>query len=281
MNFIDLILILIALAGIYIGWCAGVFKSLVDSILFFVSTLIASLVSKIATGYLYQMLPFLNFSGKSQGIKSINIIFWRVVIHLLILLLIIYIFNKISTKIKLKEKLINSMVEINFISRIFGVILYIPVIIVFLYNALLVLHLPNFNFVSMHESKFAGIIMQKTPILASYNSSLYESEKYAVTMLNEENTEETYSQINDSILENLVENNLISSDKAEELKDANKLLGKRTNKVDNDNDYDYEDDGGDYEDDDGDDDYIEDDYDDGDFYYDDGIMLDEDEMYVE
>ena len=307
MNFVDLILILVALVGIYIGWCAGFFKALVDSILFFISTIVASILSKIIVSPLYGMLPFLNFSGKAQGIKSINIMFYRVVIHVLIIFILVAVFNKISAKIKLKEKLVNSMVEINFISRIFGVIFFVPAIIVFIFNALLVLHLPIFNIKAFHESKISSIVMEKTPVLAGMNKNLYDSEKYAVEAMAEENTKETFSEINDNIIDNLIENELVSEDVIEKLRDSNKLLGSREkDKIETDiddsdssdddwsDDGDFEDDGsfeddGYYEDDGSfeDDGYYEDDgsFEDDVYYEDDGYyedeLLDDEEMYFE
>ena len=299
MNFVDIILILVALFGLYIGYNAGILKGIVDSVVFFCSTLVASIVSKLACKYLITILPFFNFFGKAAGIKSINIILWRIIFHVLILLVCIFAFDKLSKKVKLKDKLTDTMVEAGIFYKLFGVLCYIPVIVIFMFNMLLVLWLPNLNFKSFHESVISNTILEKTVVLNKLNSGLYTSEKFATEKINEENTIDTYSDLNDEIASNLVENDLATDSQIEKLSSDNKLLGKRTEDKNNDSDDsdtddsdtddsytddsdtddsdtdDDSDDSDDYSDDDysdddySDDDYSDDDYSDDDYYYDD------------
>lgn len=240
------------------------------------------------------ILPFFNFFGKATGIKSINVILWRVIFHVLILLICIFAFDKLSKKVKLKDKLTDTMVEAGIFYKLFGVVCYIPVIVIFMFNMLLVLWLPNLNFKSFHESVISNTILEKTVVLNKLNNGLYTSEKFATEKINEENTVDTYSDLNDEIASNLVENNLATDSQIEKLSSDNKLLGKRTEDKNNDSDDsdtddsdmddsdadDDSDDSDDYSDDDysdddysdddySDDDYYDDDYSDDDYYYDD------------
>lgn len=242
MNFIDLILILILIIGVYIGWCAGVFKSIADLISVFISTIIASVLSKLVAKPLYGILPFFNFSGRAEGIKSINIMFWRVVLHVILLIIILAIIDKIITKIKLKEKLINSMVEINLVSKILGSVLYVLVAIIFLFNALLVLYLPNLNFVSFQDSIISGKILNKMVIISKINKPLYSSEFFAMKLINEKNSNNTYLVINDKIIDYMVSKDLVNLQTIKELNKKDKLLVKRKNDSNYEKDEQYKDD---------------------------------------
>lgn len=297
MGVFDGAIVLIALFGIYIGFQQGFIKQILDLVIISLCSYLASIISKPISDALYNILPFFNFTGKAQGLKSLNIILWRVLIYILIIIIVISIISKILKKTGLQAKITDAMVEANFISKIVGAIVSIPLMLVFIYDLLLVLMLPNINLTFVGRSNFANIILKSTPVLAKQNSSLYESELFALERINEEdNNIDEYSAVNDDIIECILENKLASSKKVEKMIAEEKLLGVKTkskveepsgndpgssepktttNNRDDDDDSDDDDDGiyfdPGYDDDDDDDLYDDDD----DYDYD----YDEDEEY--
>ena len=179
-------------------------------------------------------IPFLNFNGKSEGLKSINIIFWKLVLYLLLLVVIIFIFNKIINKTKLSSKILDSMVETNLINKVLGALVSVPLILTFIFNISLILSSPNFNFVSLNNSKLVYVIMTKTPVLSRENMNLYANERYVIKRINEEdNTILNYKNVNDDIIKYMLKTKLIDDDKMKDLEKLNKLLGTRKEKDSN------------------------------------------------
>ena len=76
--------------------------------------------------------------------------------------------------------------------------------------------------------------MERTPILSQINSNLYENEKFIIDKLNEDDiTPDNFETVNEDIISNIIETELVSEDKIENLGD--KLVGKRNESVDKNN----------------------------------------------
>ena len=225
MNYVDILLIIIMVFGLYLGWTAGFFKSIIDLITFYVCSIISNIISSLIINPLYTALPFLNLAGKSEGIKAINIIVWRVVIYIFILIVLLLIISSISKKFKVREFLLDSMVDTSLILRIFGVLFFFPITIIFLLHLILFFNLPIFNLKDIKESKVANTIMTEVPVISSLNKKIYESENYAIEQINGDNTKETYKDINDDILNNLIDNGIVKSSASDKLE--SKLVGER------------------------------------------------------
>lgn len=231
MEIVNIVVIALLLFGVYLGYQRGLLKELTDFLILFLSSLLSGKLSDILVGLLYKYIPFLNFNGKSEGLKSINIIFWKLVLYLLLLVVIIFIFNKIINKTKLSSKILDSMVETNLITRVLGALVSVPLILTFIFNISLILSSPNFNFVSINNSKLVYVIMTKTPVLSRENMNLYANERYVIKRINEEdNTILNYKNVNNDIIKYMLKTKLIDDDKMKDLEKLNKLLGTRKEK---------------------------------------------------
>lgn len=234
MEIVNIVVIALLLFGVYLGYQRGLLKELTDFLILFLSSLLSGKLSDILVGLLYKYIPFLNFNGKSEGLKSINIIFWKLVLYLLLLVVIIFIFNKIINKTKLSSKILDSMVETNLINKVLGALVSVPLILTFIFNISLILSSPNFNFVSLNNSKLVYVIMTKIPVLSRENMNLYANERYVIKRINEEdNTILNYKNVNDDIIKYMLKTKLIDDDKMKDLEKLNKLLGIRKEKDSN------------------------------------------------
>ena len=233
MGVFDGVIVLIIIFGIYMGYQHGIVKQLVDLVILFASSFVAATLSKILGDALYGVLPFFNFTGKAQGFKSINIILWRLLIYIFLIIIIIAIIKKIMILIKVSEKISDTMVESNFISRVLGAVCAVPLMILFMFNVLMVLLLPNVNLTFINNSKFSTMILEKMPVLSAKSASIYESEKKIIDRINEEdNTKENLEQVNEDIIQILLDSDTVSDTKIEKLRVDNRLLGTRSEKKD-------------------------------------------------
>ncbi len=228
MGVIDIIIILVFVFGGYLGYQRGFIKGLSDFVVLFVTSFLAGKISDLLFGMLYKIFPFFNFSGKSEGLKAINIILWKLILYILIIIIMIFLIRKFYIKFKIKNKIMDSMIEANMITKIFGVVISIPLTLILLFNIMLVGLSPNFNLTSVNDSKLASTIMEKTPVLSKENINLYRNQKYIIERINEDdNTIENYKNINNDIVNNIINTSLVSEDKIEFLEKKNKLIGTR------------------------------------------------------
>ena len=275
---INIFLILIFLIGIIIGYKYGAHVIIYSFILLFVSMIVSSFISKYACDFLYKFLPFFNLNGKSMGLKSLNILIYRVVIYIFLLLLVIVLIDTLSNKLKIKDKLIDHMVEASKISQIVGAVTSLFLSFIVAFNILLIIGLPNINIKNVN-GKYVDIIYNKVPFASKNLKNVYDSYESVKDLVNSsENNKKSYKQVNESIIDILVQNEVISEDKINDL--DNKLVGTKNKKVNNtttkkDDEDDDDDPGSDWEDDypdddsdpDWEDDYSDENPDNG--YYDD------------
>ena len=210
MNYVDVIIICLTLISIYIGYNGGFYKILSDTIVFFVVSILSSLLTGLIFNGVINYLPFFNYWGASEGIKSINIVVWRVLIYFAIMILLLFIIDQIFKATGLQEKIDDKIITMKRSGRYLGCLLVIPFMMVLIYNMILFFGLPIFNIKSVHESKTADILMNNMIILSSQNKSLYESEKYIIDEINNNNTVNTYRYINDNIVKILINSDLIN-----------------------------------------------------------------------
>lgn len=231
MGVIDIVLILVFLYGIYSGFQSGFLKMFSNFIVLLITTLVAGKLSDIMFGLLYNFFPFFNFSGKTEGLKAVNIIVWKLILYILIFAVVLTLIESLLSKFKIKEKIANSMINVNVIGKIFGSVLSIPLVFTLVFNTILILLVPFLNFKLLTDSKVANMIMTKTPILANANRNLYNNQTFIINRINKkDNTIKGYKRLNKDIVENMLDTNLVSKEIIETLEDGNKLLGTRNRK---------------------------------------------------
>ena len=125
------------------------------------------------------------------------------------------------------------MVEAGIVSKILGIIMSVPLTVIVLYNVLIIINVPLINFDVAKESKVADFILEKTLIISSQNEDVYLSSNYArKQVFSKNNTDETYENINNKIINNMLKNNLTTKSVINKLEDKNKLLGTRYTIID-------------------------------------------------
>lgn len=218
------IIILIVLAGFYIGWQRGFIKEVTDFVALFISMILSALFKNSLANMLYTLLPFFKYSGSINKLLSLNIIFYQVIIYLLLLMFFLGIYQLIIRKLKIKEKIVETMVETNLVFNILGTIIGGPLMALFLYNVLLFAKLPMFNLDIVNNSKYANLIMEKTLIVSDRNKAIYSSNEYVLNAINNEELkiiDRTY--LDNKITTNMISNKLIKEEKVKELYDKGLL----------------------------------------------------------
>ena len=212
------LIILVIILGVYLGYQNGLIKEITDFVALFISMFLSSLLKGPIASLLYNILPFFKYSGNIEGVYSINIIVYQVIIYLLLLILLLFIYHKIIIKFKIKEKIVDTIVEASSLFRILGAVIGAPLMILFVYNILLFAKLPILNISGINNSKVANVIMKKSLIIK--NKPLYLSNEYALSTINDS---DSGTCKDDKIIKNMIENKLITQDKVNKLIEKNKI----------------------------------------------------------
>ena len=227
----NVIVVLIFLFFIYNGYKEGALRQVVNLLIYFISSVIAGFISDITVGFLYNYLPFLNFIGKSEGIKAINIIFWKLVIYALMVFGLVFLIKKLMLKTKLEDKLIDNEVMAGTTSKIFGAVLSLLVAFVITFNVCLIILSPNLNLKSVNSSKLVKFVMKNTPVLSKMNGNLYKNESWIINRINkDDNTIDGFKDVNDDIVSHMSETNLVNEKTITNLESKDKLVGTRKDK---------------------------------------------------
>lgn len=228
MQIINISIIIAFLLGIFLGYQKGAIKQLSDFLILFISSILAGFISDILFSITYKYLPFLNFNGKAEGLKIINIILWKIIIYIICIIILILIIRSLLIKFKLYDKIIDSMVDISPLNKIIGALLSIPLVFISIFNICLILLLPNFNITQLNDSKVISKIMENTPILSLQNKNLYNNQKYIIKRINmKDNTSKNIKKLNKDIENHMLKTGFINKNIIENLEKEKKLIGKR------------------------------------------------------
>ena len=95
MGVFDIVIILLGIGGLYLGYKYGAFKIISEFITILIGTVVASFINGYICSFLYKFLPFLNLFGNYRGLKSLNILIYKVFIFIGIILIVRAIINAI------------------------------------------------------------------------------------------------------------------------------------------------------------------------------------------
>lgn len=219
MNIVDVIILLALALGAVTGFIRGFFKQTV----IFVGTILVVVLSFILKNplsmILYENLPFFKFSG----LTSLNIILYEALafmICLAVLTLTLSLAIKISGII---EKLLDLTIVFALPSKILGMIVGLIQNIVIVYVVLFVVSMPVFSVPFLSESKFAEMILTKTPIVSNVTNNAVntfnEIAEFTTKAINIKDIDET----NSKIVEIMLKNDIVKIDSIKLLNDKGKI----------------------------------------------------------
>lgn len=167
MNIIDVLIILIIVAGGLIGFKKGFTREVVSFIGVFLVVILSFLLKNPVSAFLYEHLPFFNFGGLFKGITSLNILLYEVIALLVVMSVLIIILKVITMVTKVFEKLLKFTIILGIPSKLLGMIVGFIEGFVWVFIGLYILSLPVFNIKEMEESKYKNDVLENAPILSS------------------------------------------------------------------------------------------------------------------
>lgn len=231
MNIVDIIIILMVVLGAVIGFKQGAIKRTTSFLGTFLVFIIAFILKNPLSVVMYENLPFFKLGGMIKGIDIINILVYELLAFAIVAVAMGVILRILITITGLIEKLLKMTVFLSIPSKILGIFVGALEYYVYVFLILVFLNLPAFNIGIVRESKFADDILAKTPVLNDVVGDTVETytEVYNI-MHNNRNMSDL--EINETVLELLLEKEVITVESAQKLIDMNKIYIENTSILD-------------------------------------------------
>ena len=225
MNIIDAIIILILLMGAVIGFKQGAIKKTVSFVGTFAIIIIAFMFKNDLSVLFYENLPFFDFWGAFKGIQVLNIILYEIIAFLVVFSLLFIVLRMLIVITGFAELLLKATIFLAIPSKILGIFVGLIEYYVYIFIALFVISLPVFNLVDLNESKFAGTILNNTPLLSGLADDTVEVYTEVYNIIDNRGNKST-EELNEEVLTFMLDKKAISYESAKSLIDQNKVFVK-------------------------------------------------------
>ena len=224
MNIVDIIIIVSIVLGVLIGFVRGFFKETVIFIGTILVVVLAFVLKNPLSLILYKNLPFFKFKGIFEGISTLNILIYEIlafIIALAILSIALTIIIKISGII---EKILKLTIVLALPSKLLGAIVGFIQSIVVLYVFLFLLSLPILRVPYIKDSKYAQMILEKTPVISKVTDGLVKTFN-EISDFADKNIKNNVDkrQTNREMLEIMLKNDVVTSENVKYLSDKGKI----------------------------------------------------------
>lgn len=219
MNIVDVIIILFLGLGAVTGFVRGFFKQTVMFVGTILVVVLAFLLKNPLSMILYENLPFF----KMGGLTALNILLYEAlafIICIAILSIVLSIIIKISGII---ETVLKFTIILALPSKLLGMLVGLIQSVVVVYVILFIISMPVFNVPYVGESKYAKIILEKTPIISSITndvvSTFDEIKEFSTKKIDIRDVKNT----NRNIVEIMLKNDVVTTDSVILLNEKGKI----------------------------------------------------------
>lgn len=223
MSIVDSVLILFLLAGAVLGFKKGAIKSLVALIGLILVVVVSYYIKNPVASFIFKYVPFFQFSGSWQGLVTLNILVYEAISYLVVFLLLSSILA-LAIKISgILEKIFNATIILGIPSKILGLILGFLEAFVLSFVILFVLLQVNSTHEYISNSKFAILILDKTPVMGTMVNETYQAIEDINALQEKYKNASNKDAYNTEILNILLHYEVVTVEDAQELIDEKKL----------------------------------------------------------
>lgn len=224
MGILDVIIILLILMFGVVGFKKGIIKESVS----LVGIILVFIISYMFKGYigdwLCKFLPFFEFSGKLEGLVSLNILIYQLVGFFLLFSILYGLYNLIMFFTKILQKIIDITLILTIPSKIAGFFIGLLKGYLIVLVGLLILVIPINSLDIFKDSFLRDLILYKTPIVSSYTKDITSSIKEVrdlVILIN--NEEISLNEANIRLLKSMIKYNVVDTHTVEQIIVLDKL----------------------------------------------------------
>lgn len=219
MNLVDVVILLVLGYGAVIGFVRGFFKQTV----IFVGTILTVVLSFILKNplsiILYENLPFFKFGG----LTALNIIMYEALAFMICITVFSMVLSLIIKISSIIEKLLDLTIVFAIPSKILGLVVGLIQSIVILYVGLFIVSMPVFDLPLLSESKYASIVLDKTPVMSKVTSDALNTFNEISEFTKKEINIKDVDTTNSKIVEIMLKNDIVTVDSIKLLSEKEKI----------------------------------------------------------
>lgn len=219
MNLVDIIIIFGLILGAFLGGVRGFFKQTVIFLGTILTVVLSFILKNPLSMILYENLPFFKFAG----VTSLNIIMYEALAFMICIAVFSIVLSSLIKISNVIEKLLDITIVFAIPSKILGLIVGLIQSIVILYVALFILSMPVFNMPFLNESKYAPIILDKTPIVSDVTNDAINTFNEIAEFTKKEINVDDIDDTNKKIVEIMLKNDIVTVDSIKLLNEKGKI----------------------------------------------------------
>jgi len=219
MNIVDAIILVFVLLGAVVGFSRGFFKQTVMFVGTILIVVLAFLLKNPLSLLLYENLPFFNFGG----LTSLNILLYEILAFIIALAILSIALTIVIKLTGIVETVLKLTVILALPSKLLGMIVGMVQSIVILYVALFIVSLPMLKVPYINESKYAKLILEKTPIISGITNDVVKTFNEISVLTEEIKGTDNTKKANRDIVEVMLKNKVTTSKSIKLLVDKNKI----------------------------------------------------------
>lgn len=223
MLYIDIAIIIILIWGFLVGFKNGFFRSSINLIATILALVISYALKNPVSVFFYKYLPFMEFSGKVEGLQVINIIIYEAIAFFLVFGLISIGLKIIFMITKLLDKLISLTIVLTLPSKLLGALIGAIESFVFIFVILFLLSTFKSDKFNIDDTKLGNPILYKNPYITKYVSNVTNTVTKIYDLAEEYDEIEDKNEYNLKAMDIILKNKIITVDNALMLVKKDKL----------------------------------------------------------
>lgn len=175
MTVVDILIIVILILFILKGFSNGIFKEGISFVGGIVVLVLAYFLKNPVSQFLYQTMPFFKFSSIMSGISVLNVIIYELIAFMLVATVLLLIYEIILKMTNIFEKILRWTFVFALPSKLGGAVIGFVegVVVIFICLFVCLQFSGTRNYV--RESKYADMVLTKTPFLGDAINPIYNS----------------------------------------------------------------------------------------------------------
>lgn len=226
MQVVDVIILLMLGMGAVIGFKRGFLRQSVQSIGGILVVVFAFIFRGPIAAFLYEVFPSIHFKGIFEGISSLNVLVYEVIAFIILLVIFGIVFRFAVALATFIEKFLNATIILAIPSKVLGAAMGLVEAYLLVFIILFILTLPVFNLTLINNSKYKDKILEGTPIVSALAKKTINSFDSVYALRDDFAKEADRLKLDQKVLQILIDNKIISVERAAKLYEEGKLNAK-------------------------------------------------------
>ena len=223
MNVVDWLMIIILLMAVLNGFRQGIINSVVTFIGMLLVFVLAFYLKNPVSTLLYEHLPFFSLKGSLTGITILNVLIYEGISYLITIIILATLLKIISKVSGAVNSLVNSTIILGLPSKLLGAVVGLLEGYIIVFVIVFIFSLIGGTAEKVQESRFAPVVLDKTPVLSLVVADTYNSVKEVYEIVVENKNSTNKDNANLQSLDVLLKYEILSVSSADKLIQKDKI----------------------------------------------------------